>query len=114
MSRTILAASENSAAAVSRAAGMAAPAVPGWLVGPRFDSAFIVGIAALALAAGLAVANQPQLFLLILFLDLWLLGYHHVVSTYTRLCFDRESFVQHRFLVLHLPVIVFAATLGLA
>jgi hypothetical protein len=112
MSSPMVAASEN-AAAVSRAAGMA-PAVPGWLVGPRFDAAFILGIAALALAAGFAVASQPQLFLLILFLDLWLLGYHHVISTYTRLCFDRESFAEHRFLVLYLPPIVFAATLALA
>ncbi|MGH7003722.1 MAG: hypothetical protein ACREIP_07225, partial [Alphaproteobacteria bacterium] len=30
------------------------------------------------------------------------------------LCFDRESFAQHRFLVLYLPIIVFAATVALA
>ena len=37
------------------------------------------------------VAARPELFLPILLLDLWLLGYHHVVSTYTRLCFDADS-----------------------
>jgi hypothetical protein len=45
---------------------------------------------------------------------LWLLGYHHVVSTYTRLCFDRDSFITHRFLVLWLPLLVLAATVLLA
>ena len=39
-------------------------------------------------------------------LDLWLLGYHHVVSTFTRLCFDKESLRQHRFMIFGLPVIV--------
>ena len=64
---------------------------PGWLSGPRFDSHFIGTTAAIAILAGLIVAAQPGLFLPLLFLDLWLLGYHHVVSTYTRLCFDADS-----------------------
>lgn len=84
---------------------------PGWLMGARFDLGFIVGIAALALGSGIAVVIEPALFAPILFADLWLLGYHHVVSTYTRLCFDRQSFREHRMLLFGLPVVIFFAVL---
>jgi hypothetical protein len=57
---------------------------------------------------------HPALFLPILVADLWLLGYHHVIATYTRLCFDAESFRTHRFLVVGLPVLVLAAVALLA
>lgn len=84
-----------------------------WLRNLPFDLSFILGIAALAIASGLAVAANPTLFVPILFADLWLLGYHHVVATYTRLCFDAESFRAHRFLVTGLPLLVLAAVLVL-
>ena len=86
----------------------------GWLRSRTFDLGFIVGLAALALGSGAIVALRPNLFGLVLFLDLWLLGYQHVVATYTRLCFDRDSFLTHRFLILWLPLIVLAGTLALA
>ncbi len=98
---------------MSQASGTLA-AGPGWLVSGRFDMGFIGGVALLAIVSGLAVVQMPHLFGLILLLDLWLLGYHHVVATYTRLCFDRESFQQHKFLILYLPFIVFAGTVALA
>ena len=87
---------------------------PGWLRSPRFDIRFIIGTAALALVTGWVVVRQPGLFVPIFLLDIWLLGYHHVVSTYTRLCFDAESFRKHRFLVLWLPLLVLATTAALA
>jgi hypothetical protein len=46
------------------------------------------------------------LFLLVVTVDLWLLGYHHVAATFTRVCFDRESFAAHRSMVLLLPIAV--------
>ncbi len=85
----------------------------GWLRGRAFDLHFIFGIAALALLSGWAVVVEPRLFVPILLADLWLLGYHHVIATYTRLCFDRESFRRHRFLVLGLPPLILAAVVGL-
>lgn len=85
-----------------------------WLRGLQFDLAFILGIAALAIASGLAVAVNPGLFVPILFADLWLLGYHHVIATYTRLCFDKESFRAHRFLLTGLPLLVLAGVLVVA
>lgn len=85
----------------------------GWLRGRAFDLHFIFGIAALALLSGWAVVVEPRLFVPILLADLWLLGYHHVIATFTRLCFDRESFRRHRFLVLGLPPLILAAVVGL-
>lgn len=91
-----------------------ASVTPGWLRGASFDLKFIVGIPAVALASGWAVVQNPDLFLPILLADLWLLGYHHVVATYTRLCFDKESFEKHRFLVIWLPFLVIGAVTALA
>lgn len=71
-----------------------------------FDFWLISGIALIAIASGLICLGDPSLFPLILFLDIWLLGYHHVVSTYTRLCFDTVSLEKHKFLVFYLPFIV--------
>ena len=68
-----------------------APSV-GWLRNAQFDITLIVVVALWALAAGTAIVIQPSLFWPILFLDVWLLGYTHVISTFTRLAFDRESF----------------------
>lgn len=84
------------------------PGPTGWLRSPRFDAFFIGGIAFLALASGAIIAARPELFLVVFLVDLWLLGYHHVVSTFTRLCFDRASFEQHKALVLYLPIAVVA------
>jgi hypothetical protein len=86
---------------------------PGWLRDRSFDMHFIVGVAALALVSGTVVVWNPVLFMPILVADLWLLGYHHVIATYTRLCFDKESFRTHRFLVLWLPFLVFGCVLAL-
>ena len=91
-----------------------APITPGWLRGGVFDLGFIVGIAALALASGALAAYEPRWFTPILVTDLWLLGYHHVVTTFTRLCFDRASLRAHRFLITWLPLIVLAGVAALA
>lgn len=85
-----------------------------WLRGRSFDLWFIIGIAALAIAGGAAVSIQPSLFPMILFIDLWLLGYHHVISTFTRILFDRESFSQYWTLVTILPVVVLAGVVAMA
>jgi len=83
----------------------------GWLRSSTFDANFIGLSAGLAMLAGLASMHDPSIFRTLLFLDLWLLGYHHVVSTFTRLVFDRKSLKENRFLLVELPLIVAAATL---
>src|SRR3954453_22186514 len=86
----------------------------GWLRNPQFDFTLIALCAGWALAAGAVIVAEPKWFWPILFLDVWLLGYSHVVSTFTRLAFDRESFRQHRMLLLPLPIAVAGCTIALA
>ena len=77
-----------------------------WLRGAPFDLCFILGIPTVAFVTGAVIIWRPQLFTPILVFDLWFLGYHHVIATYTRLCFDRKSFSEHwPLLVLLLPVV---------
>lgn len=85
---------------------MVNPAGARWLRGVGFDFTYVVGVASLALVSGLFVVVNPNLFPAVFLLNAWLLGYHHVVSTFTRLTFDRESFTEHKFLVTWLPLIV--------
>ncbi len=86
---------------------------PGWLVSRNFDLGLSLGPAALALASGVVLLLHPQLFLFVLLFDYWVLSYHHVISTFTRLCFDSESFRANRFLVLHLPWLVLSGIIVL-
>jgi hypothetical protein len=81
-----------------------------WLRGPEFDLVFVLGILALAVVTSAAVVMNPSLFYPILIVDLWLLGYHHVISTYTRLCFDKQSFMESRFLVLGVFPLILGVT----
>lgn len=87
---------------------------PGWLKSRAFDLAFIRGIALLAVGSGLIVVMSPNLLVPVLLLDFWLLGYHHVVSTFTRLAFDAQNIRTYRFFVFGLPPIVFGVTFLLA
>jgi hypothetical protein len=88
---------------------VAAPA--GWIRSRTFDLGLIGGTTLLALAAGAVVLRDPALFLPILFADLWLLGYHHVIATYTRLCFDRASARRHWSLLTWVPLAILGAVL---
>lgn len=82
-----------------------------WLRSQRFDLTFIVGIPSFAILIGLIITQRPELFWPVLVVDLWFFGYHHVVSTYTRLWFDRKSFMESRFLVFGVMPAVAAATI---
>jgi hypothetical protein len=91
-----------------------APAAPGWLKSRPFDYLFTVGIAAVALASGALVVAEPRLFWPVLMADLWLLGYPHVIATWTRIAMDGEGFARHRVLALGLPVPILLGTVALA
>ncbi len=82
----------------------------GWLRSAKFDLSLILGTSGLALIMGTVVLVWPELEKRILLLNLWLLGYHHVISTYTRLVFDLDSFRKHKFLVLGLPWLILGGT----
>jgi hypothetical protein len=82
-----------------------------WLRNARFDIGFIFGLIALSCITGLVILSEPTLFYPILAIDLWFLGYHHVISTFTRICFDKESFQEHKFLMVGLlPIVVVLIT----
>lgn len=98
--------------ALAAAERTGAPA--GWLRGREFDLVFILGIATLAGAVGALAAANQQLFVVFLLGDLWLLGYHHVVATFTRLCFDRASRREYRFILFVLPALVAAGVAAAA
>jgi hypothetical protein len=83
---------------------------PIYMRSAHFDRLFVLGIPLFALAVGALALGYPGYFMLILSLDLALLGYHHVISTYTRLLFDLKSARQHWVLLLPLPVAVLAFT----
>ncbi|MEX0697901.1 MAG: hypothetical protein WD099_10185 [Dongiaceae bacterium] len=85
-----------------------------WLRNQRFDLWFIVGLPALGILTGVIVTWQPAAFWPILLFDLWFLGYHHVISTYTRLVFDKKSFKESRFLVFGLLPLIALGTLAMA
>ena len=75
----------------------------------RFDSILVLGCVALAfLFGGVARANpiDPLVFMVLLYADIYLLGSHHIVAMYTRLCFDKESFQENKFFLTWLPLIV--------
>ena len=88
---------------------MAAQAHPGWLYSKTFDGVFIYGNVALAVIAGLVALHFPLLAPTVLFINLWALGYHHVIGTFTRLCFDRQSHQRSILLIYAL----FPAVMGL-
>jgi hypothetical protein len=85
----------------------------GWLRNRQFDLTFIAGLTILALGCGAAVTLDHRLFLPILLADLWFLGYHHVIATFTRLSFDAHSRRRYRFLLFGLPVLIAAACVGI-
>lgn len=85
----------------------------GWLDSAAYDSIFIFGVAAIALVSGLIVLIEPALFYPVLLVDLWLLGYHHVIATFTKLAGTKEDRQENRFLIYGLPLLVLAAVAGL-
>ena len=85
-----------------------------WLHAAPFDGALILGTLTLALGCGVAIALHPVLLYPILLVNLWTLGYPHVIATFTRLCFDRASFAAHRHLVVTALPIVAAVTVLVA
>lgn len=98
---------------MANAAGVAVADLP-WIRNARFDLGFILGLLAVAAVTGSTVIMVPGLFWPVLTFDLWFLGYHHVISTYTRICFDKKSFSENGALVYVLLPAVAAITLFIA
>jgi hypothetical protein len=90
-------------------------AVPRTYIRSReFDGTLLAAPIVAGLLAAVVVTADPRLYPFLLVADLWLLGYHHVVATYTRLAFDTQSLRRNRFLAVDLLVVVTLATLAIA
>ena len=77
-----------------------------YLRNPLFDFLLIFGVLFLALLAGWICLINPTMFTTILFIDLWFLGYHHVIATYTRIAFDKQNISENSFFIYWLPIII--------
>jgi len=86
----------------------------GWLRGPPFHAAFLGGPLIAGLCAVAAAAARPELFGLIVLPYLWLIGYPHLVATYTRLAAEDARPRLRRLLALEGPLLVLLATAALA
>ena len=80
----------------------------------KFDATLLVAPIALGLLAAAVVTANPALYAAVVVADLWFLGYHHVVSTYTRLGFSSRGLRQNRFLAVDLLLAIVLATTALA
>lgn len=91
----------------------ARPMAAGWLEGETFDLAFILGIPLLAVGVAALGALDVGLFYMLVVADLWLLGYHHVVSTFTKLAGSVEDRRRNRALIWYLLPGMLAGTVAL-
>jgi hypothetical protein len=102
-------------ASLRRTALPAATAAPrAYIRSEEFDSTLLVAPLVAGLTAAAIVTANVRLYPILLLADLWLLGYHHVVATYTRLAFDGQSLRRNRFLAIDLLLIVTGVTLVVA
>ena len=90
----------------------ASPAVrpAGWLKDGAFDLTFTLGILLLSATVVAIGAQAEGLFYLLVVADLWFLGYHHVISTFTKLAGTADDRRQHRALIWYLLPAVLAGT----
>lgn len=72
-----------------------------------FDKLLIFFIPLTAYTISKVSFNSEALFDLFLRLNIVFLGYHHVISTFTRISFSLKDFNRNKFLVAYLPLLVF-------
>ena len=86
-----------------------------WLRERNFDLVFIFGTAGIACLGGMILCYQPNLFPLLLALDVGLLGWHHIISTFTCFVASSDSAARRRWLLLSiLPVGLLVAAMALS
>ena len=93
---------------------LAASAPRGFVWNETFDATLVVAPITLGLLAAAVVTANPALYAAVVVADLWFLGYHHVVSTYTRLGFSSRGLLRNRFLALDLLNLIVLITTALA
>lgn len=101
-------------ASMQGAAATAAAPSRSYVWDGSFDNTLLVAPIALGILAAAVVTSNPALYAAVVLADLWFLGYHHVISTYTRLGLSPYSLRQNRFLAVDLLVVIVLATTALA
>lgn len=84
-----------------------------WLESDAYDGMLIFGVLFLALFSGAIVYFNPALFPIVFALDIWFLGYHHVISTFTKLVGTKDDRQENAFLIYVLPFLVLMGVGGL-
>jgi hypothetical protein len=84
----------------------------GYLFGRGFDAALVGGVLAIAVGLGAIGLVSEDAFYAVVLVDVWLLAYPHVASTYTRIAFDRASARRWWFFLTLLFPLVLALTLA--
>jgi hypothetical protein len=79
-----------------------------------FDITLLILPLATGLGAAAAVLANPVFFTPVLVANLWLLGYHHVVATNTRLASTKQTLPRNRVPAIGLLLAITAAMLSLA
>ncbi len=86
-----------------------------WLRDRNFDLVFILGTAGLACLSGMILCYQPSWFPCLLALDVGLLGWHHIISTFTCFVGSNDGANRRRWLLLSiLPVGVLVSAMALS
>lgn len=79
---------------------------------PVFAGVFVLVTPALALLVGLCAVFWPAAWPWLLAIDLWLLSFPHVASTFTRTAFRRDDARDHRGILFALPFAALALSAG--
>ncbi len=85
----------------------------GYLHGPLYDHTLIFGVMFLSIMIAPLVLWKPNIFFIVLFADFWFLGYHHVISTFTKLAGTKQDRIDNKFLIYQLPLIVLATVFSI-
>jgi hypothetical protein len=84
----------------------------GWLKDEAFDLSFTVGILLLSILVVAVGVQGEGLLYIVVTADLWLLGYHHVISTFTKLAGTAEDRRRYHALTWYLlPAVLFGTFL---
>lgn len=86
-------------------------AVAGWLKDAPFDLGLIGGVLLVAGIMSALTVVAPSLFLPMLAVHTWVLGYDHVAATFTKLAGLPEDRRRYRALIFYLPGLVLAVML---
>ncbi len=92
----------------------APPLTAGWLENRTFDLGLVVGITLVAALVAICAGLDPAYLQMLVMADLWLLGYHHVIATFTKLA-GTASDRRHNFALIWLlfpGVLIATALLG--